>query len=77
MKIIIIIFSLISINVNAQTKVKPKIDSVKADTTYSILLKKEEIQWIINLIKSQDEKPSIINNEVNALLSKTNLEVKK
>lgn len=43
----------------------------KFDTSYAILLKKEEVQILINMIRNQDEKPSMINNQIQWILSKT------
>ena len=72
--IIISILILITGIVNAQTSVKPKIDSIpKVDTSYAIIVSKEEWQAIANLFKLQDEKPSVINAEINELIKKTQM----
>ena len=67
-KIITISLIAISLNANAQTSVKPKIDSIqKVDTTYAIILNKSELQFVLSLFKLQDEKPGIINGQINAI----------
>jgi hypothetical protein len=64
----------ICLNGYSQTSVKPKIDSIKkVDTLYAVVLKKDEFYWFINLIKIQDEKPSIINQQIQQIYQKTQL----
>lgn len=56
-KIILILFSSITLSTYAQKK-----DStVTTDTLYYIVLKKAEFENLVNVIKQIDEKPSIVN----------------
>ena len=47
------------------------VDTTKKDTLYAVVLKKNEFEWLVNLIKQQDEKPSVIKTQIELLYQKT------
>lgn len=72
-----ILFSLFG-NCFSQTKKPPlpfkKVDTTEvSDTSYAVILSKNELQWLENVIKSQDEKPSVINGQLEAINQKTRI----
>lgn len=70
-QIFFLFFALLCLNAVAQK------DTSKVDTGYAVILAKSEFDWLINLIKSQDEKPSLINQQIQAIYQKTQLVVPK
>lgn len=73
-KLFVICFILISASCYSQAKDTTKKDSVK---TYAIILTDKEYENLIVLIRSADEKPSVIEKYIAFLNSRTQLIPKK
>lgn len=76
-KLLIALFILISGVSYSQKKdtAKAKVDTIKIDSvkTYAIILTDKEYNFLIAMIKSADEKPSIIKDYILFINSKTQL----
>lgn len=71
--VVVLLIALTSFSQPKKPIQKLEIDSLQKDTVYAVVLEKNELEWLKNIIKGQDEKPSTIKQQLEAITQKTRI----